>query len=67
MPARKRQRENVNDDDDENSKRHRGRPRVNEQDETAADVSANFALLFFRYEISFPKVATALLGHSVIR
>jgi hypothetical protein len=41
MPARKRQRDNAQDEDDESSKRHRGRPRVNEQDETAADVSAN--------------------------
>jgi len=37
MPARKRQRDATHDEDDESSKRHRGRPRVNEQDETAAD------------------------------
>jgi hypothetical protein len=54
MPARKRQRENVKDEDDESSKRHRGRPRVNEQDETAADVSANFAFFVFGYELFCP-------------
>lgn len=37
MAVRKRKQENVADEDDESNKRHRGRPRVNEQDETAAD------------------------------